>query len=231
MNMRIIPLVALALAATVSVAQGAELSPEKREAIRELMSGAQPYYTETEAEAFADAYGMEAVPLLVEMLSDSSIDLDSRTKIAFFLGKFEDACVVDPIISFLESVRGDGLTGNEDAVMQLSLVGLGFTKSPAALDYLERATGLVFWKDVTITPKEDTEFTSVEKAKQSLRIYAMQGLEVAGEEGLKRLRSLEGVDDVPTWNDKPARDVSIAGAERRLHPQPSDLDTSLIPIR
>ena len=122
MNMRIIPLIALALAATVSVAQSAELSPEEREAIRELMSGAHPHYTEAEAEDFADAYGMKAVPLLVEMLNDSSIDPASRTKIAFFLGKFEDACVVDPIISFLESVKGDGLTSSEDTVMQLSLV-------------------------------------------------------------------------------------------------------------
>ncbi len=158
------------------------------------------FFSETTAEKFADKYGVESVPILIDLLQEDGIHPAHKGKISFYLGKIKPPSnttihpAVEPIMKLIEDQRNNPCAEDEQFMIGFAMLGLGFTGENAAIDYLESKVDAANWTGYQFVPfsPPGSDFGSPEDCLIYLRLRAVRGISVSAKpESLKVLNRLK----------------------------------------
>jgi len=165
--------------ALCSYAAGEEAPRSVREEIRAEMTSPSKYpdraYSETDAEAFAEKYGKEATPVLLEMLKEDCSPRLKR-KICFFLGKLEDSRAVQPMIDLFEASIKTEMDSETRRMMVFILRGLAYSGDSHAREFLKRCAGKDYWTALPVRPTVPEQHWNEGDTRKYLRKNAVISL-------------------------------------------------------
>lgn len=176
----------------------AGLSEDDVVAIREHMQVRG--YLEQTAEAFAEKYGADAVPVLIAMLQEIeeiSKEYDTggelKGKISFYLGKIGDPRALEPMVKIIEGPLPKALRDNDEFdAIYFTMYGLGYLGTDDALDYLKKLVSEDYWLKRPVQPRIPHYKYDEAKTRWYLRktaLFAISG--GANEKAIKTLQELK----------------------------------------
>ncbi len=182
--------------------RGSALSPEDEKAIRAEM--AEPLRGGLREKDFADQYGKDAIPVLLDILKSGDGERYYLGDVCHILGVLGAQEALDPMKELVDrALSKKDLTRREFVRVGLALRGIGHLGSDDAISYLNQFITGSYWatRDVhpTVSESKHTKAMNQDKVQEELRTYSIIALGMAGnQKAIDMLTELQKQDVSPS---------------------------------
>ncbi len=159
--------------------RGEALSPEDEKAIRAEMS--EPGRKELRAKEFADQYGKDAIPVLLDILKSGDRERYYLGNVCHFLGVLGAQEALEPMKERVDRVLSKkDLSEREFDEIRVAFLGIGHLGSDDAISYLKQFITGSYWAARDIHPTVSESKYDEGRTQERLQAFSILALGMAG---------------------------------------------------